>query len=129
VRSFEQGEARLLKNLGVRIFFADEVRERGLATVLADAVSIVSSRTAGFGISLDLDALDPAEEPGVGSPVPNGIRLADMLAGLRTLHGDRRLRAIEIVEYNPHRDRGNATARAIHDLAHSLLDVTPADAA
>jgi arginase len=121
VRSFEWGEAALLKNLGVRIHFMDEIRQRGLAAVFAEAWAHVTRETAACGISLDLDALDPEEEPGVGTPVAGGLRQQDLAAALRTVHGDARLRALEIVEYNPYADRHFATAQAIHDLCRSVL--------
>lgn len=122
VRSFEPGEARLLADLGVRVYLMDEVRARGLAAVFREARAQVAAKSAAYGISLDLDALDPAEAPGVGSPVPGGISLADLVATLRSLHDDPRLLALEIVEYNPYRDRQFATARAIQALCRSLLE-------
>ena len=112
VRSFEAGEAALLHRLGVRVFDMDEVRRRGLAEVFDDALAIVRQGTAGFGVSVDLDALDPEEEPGVTTPVPGGLRRAELAAALSRLRGDPAFVAMEIVEYNPRRDRGHATADA-----------------
>jgi arginase len=121
VRSFEWGEAALLKNLGVRIYFMDEIRERGLAEVFREAWEYVTLNTAACGISLDLDALDPAEEPGVGTPVAGGLGQAELIAALRSVHGDPRLRALEIVEYNPYADRCFVTAQAIHNFCESVV--------
>jgi len=118
VRSFEAGEAALLHRLGVRVFDMDEIRRRGLAAVFKVALAIVRNGTAGFGVSVDLDALDPEEEPGVGTPVPGGLRRAELAAVLSHLRGDPAFVAMEIVEYNPRRDRGHATAVA----AGTLLD-------
>jgi arginase len=118
VRSFETGEAALLHRLGVRVFDMDEVRRRGLATVFDEALSIVRRGTAGFGVSVDLDALDPEEEPGVTTPVPGGLCRAELAAVLSRLRGDPAFVAMEIVEYNPRRDRGHATA----DAAGALVD-------
>lgn len=122
VRSFESAEAALLRTLGVRIYFMDEVRKRGLRRVFREAVAHVSKHTAGYGISLDLDVLDPAEEPGVGSPVPGGLHRLELLAALESVHADRKLLALEVVEYNPHRDNNYETARAVRELCKSLLD-------
>lgn len=121
VRSYESAEAALLAQLGVRVFFMDEIGRRGLPAVFAEARDRVCRHTAGYGISIDLDALDPAEEPGVGSPVPGGLLRADLTAALLSAHGDEKLLALEIVEYNPWRDPRFVTARAIHDLCQSLI--------
>lgn len=118
VRSLEAGEAALLHRLGVRVYDMDEIRRRGLATVFDEALAIVRNGTAGFGVSIDLDALDPDEEPGVGTPVPGGISRAELAAAMAHLRDDPAFVAMEIVEYNPRRDRGHATA----DAAGTLLD-------
>ncbi|MDO9385314.1 MAG: arginase [Thiobacillus sp.] len=122
VRSYEAGEAALLHRLGVRVFDMEEVRRRGLVAVFDAALAIARHGTAGFGVSVDLDALDPEEEPGVGTPVPGGLGCDELAAALSHLRGDPAFMAMEIVEYNPRRDRGRATA----DAAGALLDaVTP----
>ncbi|MBI1285074.1 MAG: arginase [Thiobacillus sp.] len=122
VRSFEVGEAELLHRLGVRVFDMGEIRRRGLAEVFDEALAIVRRGTAGFGVSVDLDALDPGEEPGVGTPVPGGLRRDALADALSHLRGDPAFVAMEIVEYNPRRDRRHATAAA----AGVLLDaITP----
>jgi arginase len=120
VRSFETGEAALLHRLGVRVFDMEEVRRRGLADVFDEALAIVRRGGAGFGVSVDLDALDPEEEPGVGTPVPGGLRRAELVNALSRLRGDPAFVAMEIVEYNPHRDRGHATADAAGALVGAI---------
>ncbi len=121
VRSYEAGEAALLHRLGVRVFEMDEVRRRGLADVFGEALALVRRGTAGFGVSVDLDALDPAEEPGVGTPVPGGLTRTELATALSRLRGDPGFVAMEIVEYNPRRDRGHATADAAGALLGAIL--------
>jgi len=120
VRSYEAGEAALLQRLGVRVYEMDEVRRRGLAAVFDEALALVRQGTAGFGVSVDLDALDPEEEPGVGTPVPGGLSRAELAAALSCLRGDPAFVAMEIVEYNPRRDRGHATADAAGALVGAI---------
>ncbi|MGE5319058.1 MAG: arginase [Hyphomicrobiaceae bacterium] len=120
VRSFEAGEAALLHRLGVRVFDMVEIRRRGLGAVFDAALAIVRRGTAGFGVSVDLDALDPAEEPGVGTPVPGGLHRAELAAALSKLRGDPAFVAMEIVEYNPRRDHGHATAEAAGALVSAI---------
>ncbi|MBS4099265.1 MAG: arginase [Sulfuricella sp.] len=122
-RSFEASEAKLLAKLGVRIYGMEEIRKRGFAEVFREALEIITRNTAGFGISLDLDALDPAEEPGVGSPAPGGLFRSEVSDALHTLRRNAKFQAMEIVEYNPYRDRNFATAKAVSELVAAILSV------
>jgi len=126
IRSYEEGEAALLARLGVRVIHADEVHRRGLPAALDEAVSIATRGTAGFGVSIDLDALDPADAPGVGTPVPGGLRARDLLDALSGLAGDPRLQALEIAEYNPLHDCGGRTATLATHVAAAALAPAPA---
>jgi ornithine--oxo-acid transaminase len=121
VRSFEPEEAVLLSKLGVRVITMEEVARRGLDAALAEAHSIATNGTAGFGVTLDVDALDPQDAPGVGTPEAGGLRRADLERALRDIAGDARLLAAEIVEYNPHRDEGGRTLQTIGRIAVALL--------
>jgi arginase len=128
VRSFEPEEARLLERLGVRVFFMDEVRQRGMAEVLRDAVGIAASGSASFGVTVDLDAVDPQDAPAVATPAAGGIRGAELAAALASIGGDARLAAFELVEYCPRRDRDGRTARLVHALAAAALGGAREDA-
>jgi len=121
IRSYEVAEWALLRRLGVRMIHMDEVHERGLAAVMAEALAIATRGTEGFGLTIDLDGFDPEDVPGVGLPVPDGLRAAETCAVLRPLARHRDLRAIEIVEYNPALDHAQKTARLVQDLLTSLL--------
>lgn len=127
VRSYEAGEAALLDRLGVRVFEMAEVNARGLAAVLDEALAIARNGTAGYGISIDLDALDPAEGPGVGTPVPGGLHLAALGDALAPVRGDPAFVALEIVEYNPCRDRDHVTADAAGALLDAVAPLPPHD--
>jgi len=120
-RSYEAEEIHFLAGLGVRIFFTDEVMRRGTHAVLRDAVEIVRAGTAGYGLSIDLDAIDPRQAPGVGTPAANGLDVPRLCAALRGIGNDRRLAGIEISEYNPSRDLDGRTARVVLELVDSIL--------
>lgn len=121
VRSYEEGEANLLKRLGVRIFFMDEVEERGFEAVFKEALAIVKTNTNGYGLSIDLDAFDPEEAPGVGTPAPQGLKQKDVLPALIQVKNDPALKAFEIVEYNPDRDKSDKTLYLMRDILLNLL--------
>ena len=120
-RSFEPDEAALLMQLGVRVFPMGEVRRRGLAAVFAEALGIVQAGTAGFGVSIDLDALDPEDAPGVGTPVGQGIRGSELAAILTQLRGNPLLQAVEIAELNPVLDEAGLTAVQVLRLLEAAL--------
>ena len=120
-RSFEPEEAALLMQLGVRVFGMQELRRRGLAAVFAEALSIVQSGTAGFGVSIDLDALDPEDAPGVGTPAAQGMRGRELAAVFTQLRGNPLLQAMEIAELNPILDEGGLTAGHVVSLLDAAL--------
>jgi arginase family enzyme len=121
VRSYEPEEAELLGRLGVKVFDQAAVDAQGVRGALADAVRIARAAAGGYGISVDLDAVDPGDAPGVGTPVAGGVPGRELVAALGACCGDARFVALEIVEYNPHRDVGNRTARLVEEMIAAAL--------
>lgn len=122
IRSYETGEAALLKRLGVRIYYMKDVEERGFSTIFQDALQHVKKGTKGFGLSIDLDGFDPSEAPGVGTPEANGLKAADVIPALAVVQNDPFFKALEIVEYNPDRDKDQKTLFLLRDLLSTLLE-------
>ena len=120
VRSFEPAEASLLQRLGVHVFGMDEIRQRGMTAVLAEAIERVRMHTAAFGITVDLDVVDPRDAPGVGSPEPGGIAGAELVAALAQLSRYHDLVGVEIAEFNPDRDVDGVTAVLLYELLASI---------
>ena len=120
-RSYEPEELDFLKASGVRIIDSVELAQRGFADCLHEALGIVTAAPAGFGVTLDLDAIDPLLAPGVGSPEPEGLNARDVLEAVSGIAGLPGFKALEIVEYNPDRDRLGITASLISDLVGRVL--------
>lgn len=121
VRSYENGEAALLRELGVRIYFMAEVQERGMEVVLQEAIARAKQGTVGFGMSLDLDGIDPIDAPGVGSPEPNGIKAIELCSALKQLRAEANFLGVEIAEFNPHHDVEKKTERLVRELLVSIF--------
>ncbi len=121
-RSYESEELRFLNEIGVRIFFMEEIVRRGIDAVMRDALELARTGTAGFGLSIDLDAIDPREAPGVGTPAARGIGAAQLSHALSGIGNDPDLAGIEISEYNPARDRDSRTARIAIELLEAMFD-------
>lgn len=113
-RSYEAAELVLLQALGVRIYEMAEIAERGLSNVFAEARQIVSGSP--WGISFDLDAIDPRAAPGVSTPAADGLVPAELIHELRGVLRERLCVALEIAEYNPGRDVSQASGELILDL-------------
>ncbi len=111
VRSFEADEAKLLRRLGVRTMFMQEINERGLSSCMEEAIAIASQGTAGFGLSIDLDSVDPSDAPGVNTPEYGGIGKAELLAALEMFPHQEKYLGIEVAELNPALDRDQMTAK------------------
>ncbi|MDQ8037374.1 MAG: arginase [Pedobacter sp.] len=121
VRSYESGEPERLSRLGVRFYTMEEVQRRGLPAVLAEAWRRVAAAPGGFGVSLDLDVLEPMLAPGVSVPEARGLNPRLLARYLRQQPGKQRLRGIEVVELNPARDPQGQTRRLLPKLLSSLL--------
>jgi arginase len=121
VRSFEPEEKERLERLGVRVFYIEEVRRRGLDAVTAEALHIATAGTSGFGVSLDLDAVTPEEAPGVGTPVPEGIVGAELARVLEGVGARADLVGIELAEYLPRLDPDGRSARVAVELLVAAL--------
>lgn len=121
VRSYEAAEAEFLQRLGVRVFGIEEVVRRGLAGVMDDAKAIANEGTAGYGITLDLDALDPREAPAVATPAAFGMRGDELRREFERFGRDPRMVAFEIAEYCPRLDRDGMSERLIVRLLCAVL--------
>ena len=121
VRSYEPEEKQLLDQLGVKVFYADECEQQGLEKVFAEALTRICKNTCGFGISLDLDAIDPLEAPGVGSPAANGLNATELMNILSKQKYDEHFLGFEMVELNSSQDKDDKTAKLAVDLIQSIF--------
>lgn len=121
IRSFEQGEHDTLVKAGVRIFYMDEVKERGMMAVMQEALTIAAAGTDAFGLSLDLDGVDPADAPAVGCREKNGLTSAEVLHSIKGIGNKDGFSCLEIAEYNPDRDVDFKTANLIKDVISSVF--------
>jgi arginase len=120
VRSLDEGERELIRQLDVRVYTMSDVDRDGLERAMSDALAFLSGASF-VHASLDLDAVDPMIAPGVGTPVPGGFsyREAHLVAELVAESG--LLDSLELVEVNPVLDRSNETGLLAVELVASAL--------
>lgn len=116
IRSFEPKEYQFLKELGIRIYFMEEIRQRGIIACWQEAIEQVSKAPKGWGITLDVDAIDPRDAPGTGCHEVGGIAGKDMVKLIKDIPDTVQLKAFEIAEFNPSLDHDNKTYKLIESL-------------
>lgn len=121
VHSFEPAELEFIKKHNIRIYCLDEVIARGFKTVYEEALARATEGTEGFGITIDLDAFQPSDAPGVSALEDKGMAAASVLPIIKSVAYHPLFRALEIAEFNPHRDIGNKTRNLIEKIVESIF--------
>lgn len=121
VHDLDPGEKRLLRQAGVTVFTMRDLDERGMRAVIEQAIALAGNGAAGIAVSLDMDFVDAAFAPGVGTPVRGGVTYREAHLALETLCDSGNLLALEVVEVNPILDDHNRTAELAVELVASAL--------
>ncbi|MEX2501007.1 MAG: arginase [Trueperaceae bacterium] len=119
LRQTDPGERAWIRDAGIRAFTMSDVDRHGLAAVANEALEALK-HLPHVHLSFDADVLDPELAPGVGTPVPGGLRYreAHLLMELAAASG--RITSADLVEANPILDERNKTARILVEMAASL---------
>jgi len=110
IRDIDAKERRIIKESGVHVFTMRDLDERGMRQVMAEAIRFALDETDGISVSLDLDFVDPADAPGVGTPVRGGVTYRESHLALEMIADTKAVTSLEIVEVNPVIDQHNQTA-------------------
>jgi guanidinopropionase len=108
------------KQAGVRIVFIEELIDRGLRAVMAEARALVGELP--IYVSFDIDALDPSCAPGTGTPEIGGLSTREAQAMIRLLDGLDIVGA-DVVEVSPPLDPTGMTAMTAATMMFELLCV------
>ena len=117
LRDVDQMEKPHVRDSGVRAFTMRDLDERGLRSVMEEAIRLACEGTAGLHLSLDMDFVDPRDAPGVGTPVRGGATYREAHLAMEMICDSGRMLSMEVVEVNPVIDEVNRTA----DLAVELI--------
>ena len=121
LRDVDLSERAPIRESGVTAFTMRDIDERGLRSVMEEAIRIAGDGTAGMHLSLDMDVLDPDEAPGVGTPVRGGMTYREAHLAMETICDSGRMVSLEVVEVNPVLDVANRTALLGVELIMSAL--------
>jgi arginase len=121
LRDVDMAERANIKETGIGAFTMRDIDERGMRTVMEEAIKRASTGTAGIHVSFDIDGIDPDFAPGVGTPSPGGISYREAHLAMEMLSDTGLVISAEIVEVNPILDHRNNTAKLGVGLLASLL--------
>ena len=120
VRSLDDGERRLLRELKATVFTMSDIDRLGIEHAIHESLERISG--PGFvHVSLDLDALDPDVAPGVGTPVRGGLSYREAHLAMELVAESGLMTSLEAVEVNPVLDRENQTGKLAVELVASAL--------
>jgi arginase len=122
-RTLDPGERLIIRDLGVRMFTMSEIDQRGVTACLDEAVERLGG-PGGIHISFDIDAVDPLEAPGVGTPWPGGLTYREAHLAMELLADTGQVSSMEVVEVNPIHDHENRTGKLAAELILSALGRT-----
>jgi len=109
-RDLDAQERKIVKRSGIHVFTMRDIDERGMREVMADALKYAMDDTAGIAVSLDMDFVDPADAPGVGTPVRGGVTYREAHLAMEMISDSESMVSLEVVEINPILDEHNRTA-------------------
>jgi arginase len=120
IRSLDQGERELLKELDALVFTMSEIDRVGIEPCMREALAHASGPSF-VHVSLDMDVVDPEYAPGVGTPVRGGLSYREAHLAMEIAAESGIVDSLDVVEVNPVLDRENATARLAVELVASAL--------
>ena len=74
----------------------------------------------GYGLSIDIDSIDPIDAPGTDVLAPGGLSGEELCQAAEIFAEDSRLIGAEIVEFDPHRDPDHKTVKLIAALVSAI---------
>jgi arginase len=120
VRSLDDGEREVLHRLDAKVFTMHEVDRIGIERAMRESLEHVSGENF-VHVSLDMDVVDPAHAPGVGTPVRGGLSYREAHLAMELVAESGLASSLDVVEVNPILDRENETAKLAVELVASAL--------
>ncbi|KPP84065.1 MAG: arginase [Rhodobacteraceae bacterium HLUCCA08] len=121
LRSVDRAERAVLEPSPVRRHDMRAIDEHGIAALLGAFLGDVAARGGMLHVSLDVDFLDPAVAPAVGTTVPGGATVREAHLVMELIHDSGLMTSMDLVELNPMLDERGRTAQLMVDLCASAL--------
>jgi len=95
-RAYAGDSLRFAREAGIPVFPAHVIHRQGMPVE-----AILEALPERVYLSLDLDVLDPAEMPAVGTPLPGGLSYRQVVGLLAEVFAEKEVVGIDVVEFSP----------------------------
>jgi len=120
IRSVDDGERRLVRELGLQVIDMRGIDEMGMRHSMELVLEELEPETH-LHVSFDVDFLDPEVAPGVATGVRGGPTYREAQLCMEMIADTQCLRSIDIMELNPALDVRNQTATIAVEFIESLF--------
>lgn len=120
IRSVDAGEKRLVHAHQLDVYDMRFIDEQGMRATMDLVLAGLDAHTH-LHVSFDVDFLDPAIAPGVGTTVRGGPSYREAQLCMEMIADTGLLASLDIMELNPALDERNRTAELAVDLVESLF--------
>jgi len=110
LRNLDEREKERVRQSGVHAYTMKDIDRYGMAVVMEKALALICGDGAALHVSFDMDGVDPAVSPGVGTPVRGGLSYREAHLAMEMVADSQNMVAMDVVEVNPILDNQNSTA-------------------
>ena len=121
IRSLDEGEREHIRQTKTHVFTMSDIDRQGISRVVKSALARATKGVDYLHVSFDLDAIDPAVAPGVGTPVKGGLDYREAHLIMEIISDAKVMTSLEIVEVNPILDENNTSAEFAVELVQSAF--------
>src|SRR5699024_10379925 len=117
----DEGEKEYISENDILTFTMTDIKEKGISAVMRESLEYLQEKTDGIHLSLDVDALDPMETPGTGTPVGGGLSLSETFSAMYQLHYSSYVRSMYLVVVYPLLDDKATSAQNALSIASAFF--------
>ena len=121
IRDLDEREKKLIADSGISVFTMRDIDRHGVSHIIDEAINRATRGTAGIHVSFDVDAIDPSEAVGVGTPKKGGLTYREAHLCLEIIADTQKLTSMDVAEINPILDVRNTTGELGAELILSAL--------
>jgi len=121
VRSIDEFEKKNIKQMNLSVYTMSDVDKLGIHRIIARVLKQFQEKVDHIHVSFDLDSVDPALAPGVGTPVPGGLNFRESHLLMESIAECGCMSSLEVTEVNPILDDKNKSAQFAAELIASSM--------